>query len=289
MQDTSAPPAELSMFRLQALPVSAGALHFASGPKNGPPLIVLHGVGRRWQDFGAVLPTLASRWQVFAVDHRGHGSSGRADRYLVRDYVADAVDFVAGIEQPPVVIGHSLGALTALGVAAARPDKIAAIVLADPPSPAFLSHIEETSYHRLFIAMRDLAGRSRPTAETARLLADVELLDGTRLGQRRDAASLHFLARGLLDLDPAVMTPVIEKRWLDGFDPIAAARLVACPALLLAGQVALGGMLPADDADALVRAFPDGLRVDFDGVGHHLHATRPDIFLQTVVNFLDAI
>jgi hypothetical protein len=88
-----------------------GALNVASGPENGPPLLFLHGVGRLWQDFLPLVPRFACRWQIFAVDFRGHGQSDFAPgKYLVTDYVRDAL-FVARevIGKPLVVYGHSLG------------------------------------------------------------------------------------------------------------------------------------------------------------------------------------
>lgn len=264
------------------------SLQVASGPRNGPPLVLFHGVSRRWQDFGLFLPTLSSRWQVFAVDHRGHGKSSRADSYLATDYIADAAAFVKHLEQPPILIGHSLGALTAIGVAAAIPQKIRGVILEDPPSAGFLARIDEGPYGMQFRAMRDLAGGTRSTSDVTRALAAIPLPDGSTLGDWRDAATLRFHARCLNDLDPQVLTPVIEKRWLDGFDPIVAAAKVQCPALLLIADPAAGGMLPSTDANALASALVDGYRIDFRGVGHLIHGMKPDLFIQPVMNFLDS-
>lgn len=263
-------------------------LHFAVGPKNGPPLVLLHGVCRRWRDFAPLLPVLSARWQVFAVDHRGHGGSARAARYLVSDYIADAVAFLAGLEEPAFIVGHSLGALTALGVTAATPHRVRGIVLEDPPSAAFLAGIDDGPYGVQFRCMRELAGGARPIAEVQRRMAELVLPDGSRLGERRDAAALRFLARCLADLDPQVLTPLIERGWLGEFDPVATAGQVACPALLLVGDSKLGGMLAPAEAAALATALPDCSRVDVPGVGHLIHGLRPEVFTQAVVNFLDS-
>jgi pimeloyl-ACP methyl ester carboxylesterase len=275
------------MFREQQTNFGAIPLNVAVGPNTGPPVVLFHGVCRRWQDYGPLLTTLSSRWQVYAVDHRGHGGSGRANSYLVRDYIADATAIVGSLDQPAIVIGHSLGALTALGVAGAIPQAVRGIVLEDPPSAEFLARLDETAYSTQFRAMRELAGKG-PISTIARALADIVLPDGIRLGQRRDAASLRFLARCLADLDPRVLTPLLEKRWLDGFDPVSAAGQVACPALLLVADVVLGGMLPEADADTLTAALGDAYGIDYPGVGHLIHGLRPDLYLQAVVSFLDS-
>jgi pimeloyl-ACP methyl ester carboxylesterase len=276
------------MFREQQVSLGATSIQVAMGPENGPVVVLFHGVCRRWQDFGPLLPTLNSRWQVFAVDHRGHGRSSRADRYLLTDYIADATAFISGLERPAILIGHSLGALTVLGVAAAIPHAVRGVVLEDPPSAAFIARLDEPPYATQFRAYRDLTRSTRPTSEVACALATVVLPDGSRLGERRDAASLRFLASCLGDLDSRVLTPILEKRWLDDFDAIFTAAKVVCPVLLLVADVKQGGMLPVADANDLAAAFPDVFRVDCPGVAHSIHGTRPDLFLQAVVNFLDS-
>jgi pimeloyl-ACP methyl ester carboxylesterase len=124
----------------------------------------------------------------------------------------------------------------------------------------------------------------------ARDLAELRLPgpDGTtvRLGNLRDASALRFMARCLRDLDPAVLTPPLENRWLDGFDPPALAAAVRCPVLLVVADPARGGMLPPADADPLAAALPDGCRVDLPGVGHLVHWQDPAATTRVVLSFL---
>ena len=169
------------------------------------------------------------------------------------------------------------------------PDAVRGVVLEDPPSAGFLDRLHDTAYGPQFAAMRSLAGPSRPIGETARLLADVPLPGGARLGDRRDAAALRFLARCLRDLDPDVLTPALDGRWLDGYEPVRAAAAVKCPALLLVADVAEGGMLPPADADVLTAALADPVRLDLPGVGHLIHAAQPARFQYLLVNFLESL
>ncbi|MGB9203882.1 MAG: alpha/beta hydrolase, partial [Terriglobales bacterium] len=55
-------------------------LNYAEGPAHGPPLVLLHGLGRRWQVFLPVIPALSLRWHIFAPDLRGHGKSSHVAR-----------------------------------------------------------------------------------------------------------------------------------------------------------------------------------------------------------------
>ena len=103
-------------------------LNYAEGPASGPPLLLLHGLTGWWPSFQPLMPHLMPTWHIYACDLRGHGKSGRvADRYRVTDYVRDIVTFLRQqIGTPTVLLGHSLGALTALfcdGILPRRPPR----------------------------------------------------------------------------------------------------------------------------------------------------------------------
>lgn len=276
--------------REQPRPVGGVTLNVATSEGGGPPLYLWHGLARRWQDFAPLLPTLAPHWQVTAIDHRGHGRSGRVPgRYRVADYVADAVGLLrAEAGAPAVLYGHSLGALTALGAAAEYPDRVRGVVLEDPPSAGFLARVAGTNYERTWRVMQERAGHP-DVRETARALAETRLLDGRRLGDVRDPAALRFLARCLADLDPETLVPPRDGTWLDGIDIIATAWRVRCPALLLASDPSAGGMLPAHDAADLTRALADVCRIDFPGSGHLLHGEHPAAVARVLVPFLESL
>src|SRR5262249_34876855 len=126
-----------SMLTEQALNLDESrVLNYASGPVHGPPLLFLHGVLRCWQDFLPLIPALSLRWQVHALDFRGHGrSTPHTFHYRVRDYVEDAeAILLRACSIPAVVCGHSLGAMVALAAAAGpAADRCPALLPGDPP------------------------------------------------------------------------------------------------------------------------------------------------------------
>ena len=110
-----------------------------------------------------------------------------------------------------------------------------------------------------------------------------------RLGDLRDAAALRWMAKCLHDTDPDALGPPTEGRWLDGFDPLAAAAQVRCPAILVAADPNRGGMLPPGDAAALAAALADCTRVDLPGVGHLIHWQDTAATLRLLHGFLGSL
>jgi len=272
------------------------ALNYASGPATGPPLLLLHGITRRWQDYVPLLPVFQTRWQVFALDWRGHGRSSRSPgRYQVMDYVNDALAFVQNrLNEPVVIYGHSLGALGACGVAALAPERVRAVVLEDPPSAALIRGIRQTSFYTIFSRMRQLAGNGLTVAERTRELAEMGLPGGVdqapmRLGDLRDATSLRFTARCLQDMDPEVLTPVLEVRWLDGYEQQTVMAGVRCPALLLRADERFGGMMSVGDVKQLTSTMADCTVIDLRGVGHTVHWLEGEKTIRFVLGFLESL
>jgi pimeloyl-ACP methyl ester carboxylesterase len=284
------------MFTELTLPTTFGSLRYARGPFAGPPLLFLHGVTRGWRDGLPLLPALAARWQVYAFDFRGHGaSSRRTGFYRVTDYVEDAVAFVSNMcPRPPVLVGHSLGAMVALAVAADPALSVRALVLEDPPFETMGSRIGQTTLLSLFQGMRQLLGACHGVRDLARSLAQIKLVTPGQdsfayLGQARDPTSLRFSARCLDQLDPGVLDPIIAGEWLQGYDLLGLLGRVNCPALLLQGDAPAGGMLTDRDADVIESALADCCRVKVNGAGHLIHWLQTEIMLRLMIGFLETL
>jgi len=271
-------------------------LNYAEGPQNGPPLVLLHGVLRCWQDFTPVLASLASRWHVWAIDHRGHGKSQHVpNEYLVRDYARDAEAFIRDVVDEPVVIyGHSLGAMVAASVAASLPKLVRGVIMEDPPFTTMGEAITETSFFSLFSGIQELVGKGLNANGLARELP--EMLIGApndsqwrRLGDVRDPVSLRFMAKCLAEIDPTVLRPIVEARWQQDFHYEEILSQVRCPALVLQGDVDAGGMLPDKDAQRIEEIISDCLLVKVLGCGHLIHWARTETTLQMIHAFLESL
>lgn len=266
------------------------ALRYLAADSERPTLLLLHGVTRCAEDFKPLFDLLSPHWRIVALDHRGHGDSERAASYLVTDYAADAVRFVRNELAVPVVIhGHSLGAMVAAAVALELPDLVRGVVLEDPPFHTMGAHIHSSVWQAQFTGMREVAQHGGTVEQLTDALADIRLPfpGGTtnRLGDSRDRTSLRWSAECLAKLDPEVLTPLIEGRWLDSYDTADIAARIRCPVTLLQADVKVGGALSDGDAQAFTRAAANCRLEKFPGSGHLLHWLQPERIAQLINTF----
>ncbi len=114
----------------------AGVHVEASG--SGPPLVLLHGWALHSGLFATLLPALAARHRVYAVDLPGHGHSEPVSPFTLDAMVA-AIDAALVTETRPLtVLGWSLGGVVAQRWALDRPARIAKLVLVCT-TPRFVS------------------------------------------------------------------------------------------------------------------------------------------------------
>lgn len=255
-----------------------------------PTLLLLHGVTRLWRDWEPVLAGLTAFWNIAALDHRGHGESERASSYFVTDYVADAVAFLrTDIGEPVTILGHSLGAMVAAAVAAEVPEYVKALVLEDPPFETMGTRIIGTAWQAQFKGMQTAVCEAAKGGDLAGLLADIAIpqMDGTlkTLAQIRSKAALEWSANCLRSVDPGVFTPLIEGRWLQGYDRHRVFGAIECPTLLMQADSAAGGALTDADTAEAVSLITGCQHVRFAGANHQLHRDHANAFLSALGDF----
>ncbi len=105
------------------------------GERGRPGLLFVHGGAAHAHWWSFLAPMFAGEWHAVALDLSGHGDSGRRDCYDHRIWAREvlAVADAAGFPGPPVVVGHSLGGLVTIELAATHGDRLAAAVIVDSP------------------------------------------------------------------------------------------------------------------------------------------------------------
>ena len=109
------------------------------GRPDGAVVLMLHGLTSTGSTWRHVASALGEDFRVIAPDARGHGGSEWTQDYSVDAMVDDVIGFCEQVGiLGAIVVGHSMGAVTAYALAARRPDLIRLLVLEEmpPPDPA---------------------------------------------------------------------------------------------------------------------------------------------------------
>ncbi|WP_158847687.1 alpha/beta fold hydrolase [Saccharothrix deserti] len=116
--------------------VNGTDLHYVIGGQ-GDPLLLLGGWPQTWWQFRKIMPSLAQRHQVIAVDLRGMGSSGKPESgYDKKTMAADVLALARHLGHEQVdIAGHDIGALVAYSFAANHPEAARRIALLDVMHP----------------------------------------------------------------------------------------------------------------------------------------------------------
>lgn len=109
------------------------SLAYEEQGSGGPPLLLVHGILCDRRYLAPQFAYFTARHRTVAVDLRGHGESDAPEQEYTIEGFADDLRWMCqelGLERP-VVVGHSLGGIVALALAAARPELVAGIVALD--------------------------------------------------------------------------------------------------------------------------------------------------------------
>jgi pimeloyl-ACP methyl ester carboxylesterase len=248
-------------------------MHVRTLPSPGPGLVLLHGLGVDGTVWQAIGRRLSPAFALLAPDLRGHGLSDHPTAgYQARDYAADIAELLEHLAREYGTLhlmGHSLGALAALGGAALNPSAVQRLILEDPPLSGpgklgpYLSAVLATK-HRSRPALLGTVRRFQP--ELGDLVANIQ----AGMWERTADAALQEILTG--------PTTVFDSDdWL---------AEVAAPTLLMAADPALDARLRPADAAAALGHLRDGTLAEFPGAGHVIHAQRPADFCRTVAAFL---
>ncbi len=249
----------------------------------GPPLILVHGLGGAAANWTELVPLLAMRHRLLVPDLPGHGGSTALAAVAGLEPFADRVALVAEREGmlPAAVVGHSLGGMVVVRMALRRPDDVSALVLAAGAGLS-VGNIWGRNLLSVFSTVRPgrLAARYRGwVSRSPRLrrlvFGFVSVADPVGL---TNEAVEGFLAAHLLHTD-------VDSAWraLRADDPREELEAIGCPVLVLWGAEDV--QLPLDDAFEYTRRLRARLRV-IPGCGHLLIGERPDACDRAIEEFL---
>lgn len=261
----------------------------AWGDPEAPPVVLLHGGGQTRHAWGGTAEVLArDGWHAVAVDLRGHGESDWSPQgdYSVEAFVGDVRTWAAQWATRPVLVGASLGGISALLAEGESSEPLCAgLVLVD-----IAARIERDGALRIIEFMRARPEGFASLEEAADAVASY-------LPHRRRPRDLSGLARNLRrggdgrwrwHWDPAFLEPGRGPRpGQDSTRLERAARALRVPALLVRGR--LSDLLSEEGARHFLALAPHARFADVSDAGHMVAGDRNDAFTDVVVSFLRSL
>lgn len=261
-----------------------GPVHVAEwdGDDTGPVFVCVHGLGGSHLNWMLVAPELAKRGRVYALDLIGFGrtppagraSTVEANRALVDRFIGDVVG------RPAIVLGNSMGGAISMLEAAARPDRVAGLVLVDPASPrsagartdpvvaaAFAAYVVPGVGERFVERRLRALGPEGLVRESLRLCTadptsvDAELVARMCALAHERAGSMPWATASFLEAARSLMRLLARRSVFS-----KAVASITCPTLLLHGR--RDRLVSHFAAAALAKARPDWEFVVFDDLGH---------------------
>ena len=260
------------------------------GDPEARPVVFLHGGGQTRHAWGGTARAVASAgWFAISLDHRGHGESDwhPAGDYLLDAFVRDLEAVIPTLRSKPVLVGASLGGLTAMHAEARSTEPVSrGIVLVD-----VTPRLEIEGVQRILAFMS-----ARPDGFAS--LDDAADVIAAYLPHRPRPSDLRGLEKNLRrgddgryrwhwdprlmqvwnpeHLDPSTRKQVVDER-------LAAARRLSVPVLLVRGR--MSDIVSEEGAREFLDAVPHAEYVDL-AAGHMVAGDRNDAFTAAVLGFL---
>jgi pimeloyl-ACP methyl ester carboxylesterase len=246
-----------------------------------PTLFALHGWTDSAEVFAPLAAALGRRWTVVAPDAPAHGGTPLRDGpYVIADHATSAIAALDAVRLPrlagadhrtAVVYGHSMGALTAARVAAARPGLVRGLVLEDPARTTLRGSDSSAQMRAWLQGLRsgDHASRLAWVRANHPDWPDAELEPWAR---SKAAVDLEHLER--------------TANWGEPLPALLSE--VRCPVLIIRGDPARGGIVSRTGARRCAAACPGGAQVLALDVGHSPRREAPGPVTSALAQVMDA-
>ncbi len=249
------------------------AIHYTRTGGDKPPLVLLHGLAANGACWTALAHAIEGEYDVIMPDARGHGKSSVPDSgYRYEDHANDVVGLIKALRlSTPILLGHSMGGMTAAVVASRTPKILRGLILADPTflSPEVQRQVRDS----------DVADQHR---RMLKMSLDEVVAEAQARHPNRSSETLELFARARLQTSMAafdVLTPPnpVYKQLVSAID---------VPSLLVFGDRGVVSSVVAEELQCLnPRLQVEQIR----DAGHGVHMDQPERFAVVIKSFVRSI
>jgi N-formylmaleamate deformylase len=263
-------------------------IHYYRTGGNKPQVVINHGAGDDGLCWTRVVQELEDDYDVILPDARGHGKSAPGNKdYSTQQRVADLAGLIQALKlDHPVVGGHSMGADTAMHLAADYPDLARGIFLEDPP---IILPGEKFGSGEQAVNMEDVGKLMAKFMRTFKLLPKF-----IGVGMARKAFPSFsetdiitwIESKKRISSDFLKSMPTMEMDLANPFDVIAK---ITIPVLLIIGEKEKMSIVSQETAQEAARVNGKVQVVQLMGASHDIRRTRFDGYMPAVREFLGEI
>ncbi len=248
-------------------------IHYLRTGGSGRPVVLLHGLTGSGACWTPLARGLEGEYDLVMPDARGHGSSGApSDGYRYEDHASDVEALIRALDlRAPILLGHSMGGMTAAVVASRGATTVRAVILVDP---TFLSLQRQREVYE-----SDVVEQHR---RLLRLNREEVLTEARARHPGRSAAIVDVVVDARLQTRPGAFRVLAPPN--PDYHRLVAA--IDVPILLVVGD---GGVVSLEAASEL-RGLNSRVRIEqIRNVGHGIPFDQPERLEAVVQSFLRSL
>lgn len=257
----------------------------------GFPIVIVHGLYGSSDNWLTVAKKLSSNYHVYLIDQRNHGRSPNSEEHSYEAMKNDLAEFfVRQNIGKAILIGHSMGGKTAMNFAADYPERIEKLIVVDiAPKDYFLLN-DESQYYLHNNILRAMLEIDFSKIESRKQIEDFlkERIDSIEIVQfllknaHRNKENHRYEWRLNVPVLYDNLDEIIKGVNAHSFDDRLPIKNY--PVLFIKG--ANSNYILPEDFSSIRRIYPEAEIVQIRDAGHWLHAEQPQLFLETVWNFI---
>ena len=245
----------------------------------GDPVFLIHGLFGSLSNLGNLARALAPNYRVISVDLRNHGDSPHQPEMSLLSMAQDIVELMDYLSiASAYFVGHSLGGKVAMQLAMSEANRVKSLVIVDI---APVKYQDNNS-----IIINNLYDLSKVIIKDRKMADSFLSLQGVEFFVR--AFLLKNLRRNIAgNFELKININAIKANYENHLSAAPQGEIFTGPCLFLKGENS--DYIDQQQLPIIQSIFPKSSVKTIEAVGHWLHAEKPELFNQMVLQFIDEI
>lgn len=241
-----------------------------------PWVMLIHGLFGNLDNLSALRRLLTDQYQVLAIDLLDHGQSSFSQSFSFTQNAQSIVELINSLKIEQItLVGHSLGGKVAMQIALDNPQLVRELIVLD------IAPVKYESRHALvFTGLQSVPLASLTSRKEAEQALGVHV---------KEKPTLQFLLKSLYNQDGKwrwrFNLELLHRDYQKLTAAIESQKTYQGPVLFIKGG--LSDYLLLAHRPAVVKLFPNSQSKVIANTGHWLHAEKPEVCAQLMLNFLN--